>query len=369
MVKRPLHRVRVPLLKGRGYSIVIGPEAVPRASADLKALNASRAFVLADAALKSHARLLTQSLTRAGLDVHTISVDADESFKEFKKIYPLYGELLKKDADRHSVVFALGGGVIGDAAGFIAGTFLRGIRWVGVPTTLLAQVDSSIGGKTGVNHEAGKNLVGVFHQPSLVLCDTQFLATLPKRELISGLGEIVKYGLIQDPSLFRSVERDWEKLVNLEPRAISIAVARCAKLKAKVVARDERDVTGLREVLNFGHTVGHALEKETGYGYYRHGEAVILGMRAAALLSKVRGHLQSSSYDRIEAYLSQLPVPQVPASVSTSDLVRRVRFDKKKLRTGQVRFVLLSGIGKTVLDPRVTESQIARAIDSIREAT
>jgi 3-dehydroquinate synthase len=287
-------------------------------------------------------------------------VPATEAFKDFSKIYPLYGELLKFRADRHTVLFALGGGVIGDAAGFLAGTYMRGMRWVGLPTTLLAQVDSSIGGKTGVNHAAGKNLIGAFHQPSFVACDLDFLKTLPERERVSGLGEMIKYGLIYDAPFYAWLEKNWEGIVSGETRSLEEAVARCARWKARAVARDERDVSGVREVLNFGHTVGHALEGATRYQTFRHGEAIILGMRAATRISVDRGHLKPAAGARIDSFLCSLPVPRVPSRILPEQLLGYVRKDKKA-KAGKVRFVLLKSIGKTLLDRGVTDDQILEA--------
>jgi 3-dehydroquinate synthase len=296
----------------------------------------------------------------AGWETHLVRVPATEGFKDFGKIYPLYSELLRAGADRHTVLFALGGGVIGDAAGFLAGTYMRGLRWVGLPTTLLAQVDSSIGGKTGVNHASGKNLIGVFHQPSLVACDLDYLKTLPERERVSGLGEMIKYGLIYDAPFYAWLEKHWESIVSGESRKLEEAVARCARWKARAVTRDERDLAGVREVLNFGHTVGHALEGATKYATFRHGEAIILGMRAATRLSVDRGHLKPTIGARIESFLGSLPAPKVPARVTPARLLGFVRKDKKA-KAGKVRFVLLRAVGKTRLDRGVRDDQILDA--------
>jgi len=323
-----------------------------------------RAFVVADRRLKGQIATVLKALKADGWDVHVVRVPATEGFKDFRKIYPLYSALLRAGADRHTVLFALGGGVIGDAAGFLAGTYMRGLRWVGLPTTLLAQVDSSIGGKTGVNHVSGKNLIGMFHQPSLVACDLDFLKTLPERERVSGLGEMIKYGLIYDAPFYAWLEKHWESIVGGASGRLEDAVARCARWKAKAVARDERDAAGVREVLNFGHTVGHALEGATGYETFRHGEAIILGMRAATWLSVARGHLKEATGARIDSFLASLPVPGVPAQVTPEELLRFVRKDKKA-REGKVRFVLLRAIGRTVLDREVADAEILDACRSL----
>jgi 3-dehydroquinate synthase len=342
----------------RSYPILIGRGAAAKAARQLG--GPGRAFIVADRRLGSQTTALVRSLKAGGWDTYLVRVPATEAFKDFGRIYPLYSELLRARADRHTVLFALGGGVIGDAAGFLAGTYMRGLRWVGLPTTLLAQVDSSIGGKTGVNHAAGKNLIGLFHQPALVACDLEFLKTLPERERVSGLGEMIKYGLIYDAPFYGWLEKHWERVVSGESQSLEAAIARCARWKARAVARDERDESGVREVLNFGHTLGHALEGATRYATFRHGEAIILGMRAAVSISVQRGHLKSAIGARVDSFLGSLPVPKVPGGVTPEKLLEFVRKDKKA-KAGRVRFVLLRAIGKTTLDRHVTDDEIRTA--------
>jgi 3-dehydroquinate synthase len=358
-----MKRLRVGL-GDRSYAILVGQGAARLASRELGDRRGNLAYILADRRLGRQTHALVRALRAAGWKTHVARVTASEAFKDFKRIYPLYGDLLKAGADRHSVLFALGGGVIGDAAGFLAGTYLRGIRWVGVPTTLLAQVDSSVGGKTGVNHALGKNLIGAFHQPTLVACDLDFLKTLPERERLSGLGEMIKYGLIYDRAFYAWLERHWEGILGGESRSLEEAVSRCLKWKARAVAADERDRSGVREVLNFGHTVGHALEAATAYRTFRHGEAIILGMQAATWLSVERGHLDGRTGARIRAFLASLPVPGVPAGIKAQRLLTYVRKDKKA-QAGKVRFVLLRDVGKTVLDRGVADSLIVEACNSV----
>ncbi len=325
-------------------------------------------FIIADQRLKGHVQKLNQGLKAAGWKTHTIFVKASEELKDFRRIYPLYGQLLRAGGNRHSVIFALGGGVIGDVAGFIAGTFLRGIRWVGIPTTLLAQIDSSLGGKTGINHEQGKNLIGVFHQPSVIICDSSFLKTLPRRELVSGLGEMIKYGLLFDPSFFLQLKEDWQKFLILNPKKIVGAIHQCLSWKAKIVTKDELDRIGIREVLNFGHTLGHALEAEAGYGYFRHGEAVILGMRAALHLSVLSGHLSQKVQIEVDTFLGSLPVPPISKKIKNSTLLARLKHDKKS-ENGITRFVLLKAIGKPVLDRNISDNKILVTLDWLRKGT
>lgn len=358
-------RIRVRIAAPSGsYDAWIGRglcEKLPREWAAQFASRGSRAFVIADRNVAVHTTQLVRALKRAGWRVTVKSVTAGESFKDFAKLYPLYGWLLQEGADRHSVLFAVGGGVIGDAVGFLAATYLRGIRWIGVPTTLVAQVDSAFGGKTAVNHTVGKNLVGAFHQPAAVLCDLATLDTLPKREMISGLGEILKYGLIYDSAFYKWVAKHWRGLAAGEAGLLTRAVASCVRFKAGVIARDERDDTGVREVLNFGHTVAHALERETGYGYFRHGEAVLLGMRAAVRLSALRGFLRPPVAEAVIAQLMELPVPKFPRGLSETKIIGALKFDKKTLN-GKVRFVLLRSIGQTCLDRQVTQSEVRQVV-------
>lgn len=356
-------------LGNRGYPIWVGAGALEKAARESARLFASQgqaphAFIVADARLAKGRARLERALKRAGWKVSGIRVKASERFKDLRQLLPVYEALIRSGADRRTVLFALGGGVVGDAAGFVAGTFMRGIPWVGVPTTLLAQVDSSIGGKTAVNSPAGKNLIGVFHQPVAVACEPLLLKTLPRRELISGLGEMIKYGLIYDPRFFRRLERDWKKITSGDERALAHAISACARHKARAVARDERDVLGVREVLNFGHTVGHALESATRYATFRHGEAIILGMRAAVELSRLRGHLSAAAAARVDAFLAKLPVPRVPRRVSPRALLALLRHDKKAI-AGRVRFVLLDRIGHAVLDRDVSDAEILAAITRV----
>ncbi|CAM6053786.1 unnamed protein product [Sphagnum tenellum] len=324
--------------------------------------SASQIFIFTDQRLRSKARDLAHQL-RSSLGtnsrVKVIALPVSEDLKSFKQVYPLYGKLLKFGGDRASVLLALGGGVIGDLVGFIAGTYLRGIRWVGIPTTLLAQVDSCLGGKTGVNHELGKNLVGVIHQPSLVVCDLSFLATLKKRDRISGLGEMIKYGLIFDSALFLRLKKNWVKILQGDFSVQDIQA--CLKWKSSVVEKDERDECGIREVLNFGHTFGHALEAESNYGYFRHGEAILYGMRVACFISLQKGYLSQPVHAEIESFLKSIPVPPLPKAITMERYLRRIRLDKKSL-AGRVRFVLLKEVGKTLSDHQVTRAEIKQAI-------
>jgi 3-dehydroquinate synthase len=368
-------------LSGRKHEIWAGENILGQLATFSRLKKASKIFIFSDSRLKFQARKLEKELSKefqkkqltADIQVRLIFLEVTEKLKDFHTLYPFYGQLLKAGADRHSIIFALGGGVIGDAVGFIAGTYMRGISWVGIPSTLLAQVDSSLGGKTGINHERGKNLIGIVHQPSLVVCELSFLRSLQPRDLISGLGEMIKYGLIFDPALFSRLEKNWKSIVGIASKPGDLSslqwlgqdIHTCLKWKASVVLQDERDEKGIREVLNFGHTFGHALEAESRYGYFRHGEAIIYGMRVACLLSVKRGHLNSKVQTEIDRFLAAIPVPSLPKGVPAMRYVKRIQADKKA-RNRKVRFVLLKKMGATVLDRAVTDQEL---VESILEIT
>jgi 3-dehydroquinate synthase len=278
-----------------------------------------------------------------------------------------YDWLIQQGTERGDTVVALGGGVIGDLAGFVAATYLRGVPLVQVPTTLLAMVDSSIGGKVAINHRLGKNLIGAFHQPRLVLADVGFLSTLPTRELAAGWAEVVKMGLILDEELFAQLEADPAGLLTLRPQLTVAAIARSVELKARVVAEDERE-TGQRMLLNYGHTVGHAIEAATHYGRLLHGEAVAIGMRVAAEMSVALGMLAQVEAERQSALLDRLGLPHAVAGVQSADLWGPLRRDKKA-RQSRLRWVLLERLGHaTVRDDvpvELVEAALRRAGDSV----
>jgi 3-dehydroquinate synthase len=271
--------------------------------------------------------------------------------------------LIQRNADRSAVIVAVGGGVIGDLVGFAAATYLRGVRIVQVPTTLLAQVDSAIGGKVGVNHALGKNLIGAFHAPRLVLADPALLATLPRREFRAGLYEVIKYGIIANPALLDQVTRSMTALFDRDADAIAAIVAESCRIKADVVSTDERE-SGLRRVLNFGHTVGHALEAVTKYRRYRHGEAVAYGMLAAMSLGVQRGVTPKEAYDLVAALIAKLgPLPPV-ADLSMKEIVAAIGRDKKVIE-GALHFVAASRLGTTTELTDVTEKQLKAALQVI----
>lgn len=309
-----------------------------------------------------YAQTALQSLKQAGFDPVLIRVAAGETAKSLKTVATCYARLAAHRLERSSFIVALGGGVVGDLAGFVAATYLRGIAFVQVPTTLLAQVDSSVGGKVGVNLPAGKNLVGAFHQPRLVLCDVDTLATLPAREFRAGLAEVIKYGIIYDPRLFALVERDLDKLLRLEPVVLGKVIARCCQIKAEVVGADETE-SGLRAILNFGHTIGHALEAVGHYGKYLHGEAIAIGQVAAAGLSRTLLGAPERDCRRIEQLFQRVGLPTKaklrPPQITA--LLRAMRLDKK-VRGGELRFVLIQRLGEACWNQPVPETLIREAL-------
>ncbi len=284
----------------------------------------------------------------SGFEPCQVTIPAGETAKCLTRVSACYDQLARHRLDRRSFVVALGGGVVGDLSGFVAATYLRGLAWVQVPTSLLAQVDSSVGGKVGVNLKAGKNLVGAFHQPRLVMCDLTTLETLPPRELRSGLGEVIKYGIIQDAQLFRRLERDLDRLLRLDASTLAPVVARCCALKAAVVGRDETE-GGRRAILNFGHTIGHALEATSGYGRYLHGEAIAIGQVAAAHLSARLLGLPRRDLDRIRRLFERAGLPtSVRLNRRQRDRVFEAMRLDKKAAAGEVRFVLAERLGRAV---------------------
>ncbi|MBV8355714.1 MAG: 3-dehydroquinate synthase [Candidatus Eremiobacteraeota bacterium] len=333
--------------------------------ADLASLEPkTKVAIVGDRRLGKHLNRLKRDFERAGALATLLPVRADERLKSLDALTPLYGKLLEAQLDRRSIVVGAGGGTIGDAIGFLAATYLRGVRFISIPTTLVADIDSSIGGKTGVNHPLGKNLIGVVAQPSFVVIDPALLATLDRRDRISGLGEIVKTGLIADAALYEDLTTNWRALMKLKEPFTTDVIARCVAFKIKIVAGDETDRSGLREQLNFGHTVGHALERVLGYGKLRHGEAVIVGMRAAVALSARRGLLPEETARAVDTYLATLPVPSFWKKIRAQKIVDAAQHDKKRTAQG-LRFVLLDRIGHTVPADAVTAKELLPVLRSV----
>jgi 3-dehydroquinate synthase len=305
-----------------------------------------------------------RALRRAGFKVHSFSIGDGERFKSLRTAESLFGFLIEHGVERSDVIVALGGGVVGDLAGFVAATYLRGIRLIQVPTTLLAQIDSSVGGKTAVNHALGKNLIGAFHQPALVIIDPDVLGTLPARQTQAGLYEAIKYGVILDRRLFNRISDNIDRLKNLELTEIERLIARCCSLKAGVVARDERE-SDLRKILNFGHTVGHALEAVSNYRSFLHGEAVAHGMRAASRIAERLGILNSGDREKLDLTISGVGRLPTAKTLALDDIIVAIHRDKKVL-SGRATFVLPVEIGTVVMrsdvPPRVIRAALKDAL-------
>jgi len=354
---------------GRSYAIHVGSGILGQLGSRLAAAGSRRAVVIADAAVvEPHAAAVVAGLEQADLAADLLTVPSGEASKSLAEAGRLWEALARLGIDRQTVVVAVGGGVVGDLAGFVAAGFARGIPCWQVPTTLVAQVDSAIGGKTGINLAAGKNLVGAFWQPQGVLADIDTLATLPEREFTSGLAEVVKYGMILDAEFFTWLEENTAAIVAREPAAIGRIVHRSAELKAFVVERDEREQTGLRACLNYGHTFAHAFETATGYGTLLHGEAVSLGMVAAARLACALSRIDESVADRQHRLLERLGLPVVTdrlTGVSDETLLAIMARDKKTLH-GQLRFVLPDRIGHVELVAGIAPAAAADALNAVR---
>ena len=319
---------------------------------------------MTDANVEGLAGRFVEELGTVGIAAEVASVPPGEGSKSLDRAAALLDRLIAMKADRHSAVVAVGGGVVGDLAGFVAATYARGIPLLMVPTTLLAQVDSSVGGKVAVNRPAAKNIVGAFHQPVGVWIDTGTLATLPARELRCGMAEVVKYGVILDAGFFEALEAgDAAAVLRLDPAAVARVVARCCALKARVVAEDEREETGLRAVLNYGHTIGHAIEAVAGYGGdYRHGEAVAAGMVAEARLAARLGWIGDPEVGRIAGLLAAIGLPTAATGLDPAALREAMALDKKN-RAGKVRFVLPRRLGHVELTdaPAVADLDVVLA--------
>jgi 3-dehydroquinate synthase len=315
------------------------------------------ALVVADENVVAHADAAAASLSAAGFRTSVKVVAAGETSKSLDVAARLYDRLAELNADRKTLVVAVGGGVVGDLAGFVAATYNRGLALLMVPTTLLSMVDSAVGGKVGVNHPRGKNLIGAFHQPAGVWIDTEVLETLPGREYRSGLAEVVKYGVILDPDLFSYLEKNGEAVLRQEAEAVGHVVARSCRLKADVVEKDERELTGLRAILNYGHTFAHAFETVAGYGAWLHGEAVAAGMVCASRLAERRGLIPGVVTARQIELLEALGLPIAPEAWSIDQLLAVMRNDKKN-EAGRLRFVLPRRLGEVALFHDVPEEDV-----------
>jgi 3-dehydroquinate synthase len=361
------------ILAGRSYDIAIGPGLIDRLG-ELSAplLASSRVIVVTDETVAPlYAARVVASLKKAGVSASVVTVPAGERAKEFAAFGQLMNALLDQRPDRKTTLVALGGGVVGDLTGFAAATLLRGVDFIQVPTTLLAQVDSSVGGKTGINTRHGKNLIGAFYQPRLVVADTDVLDTLPRRELLAGYAEVAKYGLIDDPDFWDWCEANGAAVLAGDAAKRTYAIEQSCRAKARIVAADERETTDLRALLNLGHTFGHALEAETGFGpELLHGEAVGAGMAMAFDLSAALGLCPSQDADRVRRHLASVGLPVRLRSIGGDNrrrwdagrLIEHMRGDKKA-EAGKLTFILARGIGKAFVSREVKVPELHGLLD------
>ncbi len=358
---------QVPISLGeRSYPIVIGSDLLDKPGTFAGLPSAAQALIVSNSKVAPlYAQRLRLSLQAHYPQVQLVTLPDGEKYKTWDKLNLIFDALLEHACDRKTVLFALGGGVVGDMAGFAAASYMRGVPFVQVPTTLLAQVDSSVGGKTAINHPLGKNMIGAFYQPLRVVCDLDTLTTLPARELSAGLAEVIKYGPIADMAFLDWIESNIDALLLRDPAALAHAVKRSCEIKAWVVGQDERE-TGLRAILNFGHTFGHAIEAGLGYGEWLHGEAVGCGMVMAASLSQRLGFIDGALVQRLKFLLQKagLPVlgPQLDVQDNAGRYLKLMRVDKKA-EAGEIKFILIEGPERAVLRA-VPDSLVREVIDA-----
>ena len=353
-------------LGDRSYPIAIGSFLLGERSSYQNLPRANTALIVSNSTVAPlYAAQLTDALQSQFPRVLLVTLPDGEAHKNWPTLQLIFDALLENRCDRKTVLFALGGGVVGDMTGFAAASYMRGVPFVQVPTTLLAQVDSSVGGKTAINHPLGKNMIGAFYQPQLVVCDLDVLKTLPARELSAGLAEIIKYGPIADMAFFDWIEHNIDALRAGDAAALAHAVKRSCEIKAEVVGQDERE-TGLRAILNFGHTFGHAIESGLGYGAWLHGEGVGCGMVMAARLSQRLGLVDTAFVQRLKTLIERAGLPVTAPTLSATDNPRRylelMRVDKKS-EAGEIRFILIDGPGKATLRT-APDALVREVIDS-----
>lgn len=344
-------------LGDRSYPIVIGRGLLHSGFDILPYLSGGDCLIVSN---ETVAPLYLERVAALAKDrnVHSLQLPDGESFKTLEAVQTVIDELVRIGARRDATVIALGGGVVGDIAGFAASCYMRGISYIQVPTTLLAQVDSSVGGKTGVNHTGGKNLIGAFYQPQLVLIDTDTLSTLPEREFSAGMAEVIKHGAIADAEFFGWLEKNMQQLLKRNVESLVTAIHRCCEIKAQVVAEDERE-TGRRALLNFGHTFGHAIENSLGYGEWLHGEAVAVGMLMAAKL----GGLKKADQDRLKQLTEAAGLPGEPPPVGAERMRQAMQLDKKA-SSGTLKFVLLRELGDAFTTTEYSDSLLSEILQS-----
>ena len=346
----------------RSYPIHIGSRLLDQAELYKKHLKGSfTAVVTNETVAPLYADRVVKTLESLGQKVRLVVLPDGEVYKTWETLQKIFDALLESGADRKSTLVALGGGVIGDMTGFAAACYMRGIRFIQVPTTLLSQVDSSVGGKTGINHPLGKNMVGAFYQPQAVIADLDTLQTLPPKELAAGLAEVIKHGAIADANFFLWLEGNIDSLNACDPKAMEHAVLRSCEIKSNVVAQDEKE-GGVRATLNFGHTFGHAIEAGMGYGEWLHGEAVGCGMVMAADLSVRVGQLTTDEAERLKKLVAALKLPTVPPRLGLERYMDLMSVDKKA-EGGEVRYILLNGIGRSTIKA-VDDQLVAQTLEA-----
>lgn len=352
-------------LKDDSYRIAIGYDILEKLPGSIRVLGLGKDAVIITHPVieRLYGAKLSAALKKAGYTVKILSVPEGEKSKSFSCASRLLREISAYDVNKNIFIIALGGGVVGDLAGFVAAIYKRGVPYIQVPTTLLAQIDSSIGGKTAIDLETGKNLVGAFYQPKLVFADTKALKTLSQRQIRNGLAEAIKYGIIGDAKLFSYIEANHKKFLKGDIEVLNFIVRRCAQIKAKVVSADEKETKGLRTVLNFGHTVGHAIEAASRYDQYHHGESVGLGMRVAARISVVMGLLKPSEELRINQLITSVGLPEKIVGVRLTKILDLMQHDKK-FTAGHNRFVLARKIGQVDVVGDIPANIITQAIQA-----
>ena len=359
-----MQTISVPL-QNRSYPIWIEKGLLTKLPELLKPMNQGQKWVIfsQNEIISLYGNSLCKGLKSAGFQVELVVLPDGEKAKSLNELEGIFSQLIGMGCDRSSTFLALGGGVVGDATGFIAASFMRGVDYIQIPTTLLAMVDSSIGGKTGVNLPDGKNLVGAIWQPKAVVIDIELLKSLQEREITSAMGEVLKYGAILDRNLFEVVAENLNDILNLsKPELLTEVIGRCAKLKADVVVEDERE-GGKRRILNFGHTIGHALETHFGFETLRHGEAVAYGMLAAGKLSNEDGRLEIEDFELLQTTIKKLPLPKLP-EFDAENILKIMQRDKK-VKDRKINFVLLEAIGKTVIVDSIEKESIIKAMESL----
>ena len=359
-----MQTISVPL-QNRSYPIWIEKGLLTKLPELLKPMNQGQKWVIfsQNEIISLYGNSLCKGLKSAGFQVELVVFPDGEKAKSLNELEGIFSQLIGMDCDRSSTFLAFGGGVVGDATGFIAASFMRGVDYIQIPTTLLAMVDSSIGGKTGVNLPDGKNLVGAIWQPKAVVIDIELLKSLQEREITSAMGEVLKYGAILDRNLFEVVAENLNNMLNLsKPELLTEVIGRCAKLKADVVVEDERE-GGKRRILNFGHTIGHALETHFGFETLRHGEAVAYGMLAAGKLSNEDGRLEIEDFELLQTTIKKLPLPKLP-EFDAENILKIMQRDKK-VKDRKINFVLLEAIGKTVIVDSIEKESIIKAMESL----